>query len=301
MAEERLIDDDKDKRYRFRINADGEEELIVDENASPEEEQPATVYEVPEAPVDDEEAAVMTPEQLAAKLEQEEAERRAREEKINSLLESAKKDCAANKFATALEYLEKVEEEDDENGELYAMKLTAYMCNFTDYTAIISAADSADGVKKFTPKERREEMLAACGQGLEDNIAELRKTVSAMNEENEKGKAERAVRFTRDRNVALIIFAVFFACLAGFAAGAGVCATLIFTVSTNLYLVLTCVFGGLAFVALLGAAFAARRLNITSRRVRMNRRNTSTKLGRDLLAEQEKLKAFIAVYSALKD
>ena len=31
MAEERLIDADKDKKYRIKINADGEEELVVDE------------------------------------------------------------------------------------------------------------------------------------------------------------------------------------------------------------------------------------------------------------------------------
>ena len=30
MAEKRLMDDDKDKKYRFRINADGEEELDID-------------------------------------------------------------------------------------------------------------------------------------------------------------------------------------------------------------------------------------------------------------------------------
>ena len=29
MAEERIIDDDKDKKYRIRINEDGEEELEV--------------------------------------------------------------------------------------------------------------------------------------------------------------------------------------------------------------------------------------------------------------------------------
>ena len=29
MAEERLIDEDKDRKYRLRINEDGEEELVI--------------------------------------------------------------------------------------------------------------------------------------------------------------------------------------------------------------------------------------------------------------------------------
>ena len=37
MAEERLIDTDKDKKYRIRKNADGEDELYIDDTA--EEEQ----------------------------------------------------------------------------------------------------------------------------------------------------------------------------------------------------------------------------------------------------------------------
>ena len=31
MAEERLIDDDKDKKYKIRKNADGEDELYIDD------------------------------------------------------------------------------------------------------------------------------------------------------------------------------------------------------------------------------------------------------------------------------
>ena len=38
MAEERFIDDDKDRKYRIRINEAGEEELEILEN--PEEEEP---------------------------------------------------------------------------------------------------------------------------------------------------------------------------------------------------------------------------------------------------------------------
>ena len=39
MAEERLIDDDKDRKYKIRKNADGEEELIVIDPEDGEEEE----------------------------------------------------------------------------------------------------------------------------------------------------------------------------------------------------------------------------------------------------------------------
>ena len=41
MAEERLVDDDKDRKYKIRKNADGEDELVID--AAPEEEDRKSV------------------------------------------------------------------------------------------------------------------------------------------------------------------------------------------------------------------------------------------------------------------
>ena len=38
MAEERLIDADKDKKYKIRINENGEEELVVVDNSDEEED-----------------------------------------------------------------------------------------------------------------------------------------------------------------------------------------------------------------------------------------------------------------------
>ena len=58
MAEERLIDDDKDRKYKIRKNADGEEELIViDPEDGEEEGSDIPVFNVPVYDEDDEEAA----------------------------------------------------------------------------------------------------------------------------------------------------------------------------------------------------------------------------------------------------
>ncbi len=301
MAEERLIDADKDKKYRIKINADGEEELVVDEGVEPVEEVVQEVlFEVEEISEDNEEEAVMTPEQLAAKREREERERAERRAKAEEHLKKASSECALYRYSTALEELEAAEELDAENGEIYALRLTAYTRAFTDYSQIIPAAECAEDIKRYASEERKKELCEKAAPSLEQNIAQLRAQVSSMNEENERKKAERAVKFKDDRKIALIVFASLAVLLVGLVALSSYFATVIYTVSTGKYLILTCVFGGLSFIALLALAFAARYLNITCRRVKLNKRNTATQLGRDLLKEQEKLKAFIAVYSALK-
>ena len=55
MAEERLIDDDKDRKYKIRVNEDGEEELIIAPQTAAEEAAEID-FEVPDFDDDDEEA-----------------------------------------------------------------------------------------------------------------------------------------------------------------------------------------------------------------------------------------------------
>ena len=56
MAEERLIDEDKDRKYRIRINENGEEELVIIDTEEEEEE-------IPEFSVVTDEGEEMSPEQ----------------------------------------------------------------------------------------------------------------------------------------------------------------------------------------------------------------------------------------------
>ncbi|MDE6690998.1 MAG: hypothetical protein K2K04_03425 [Clostridia bacterium] len=299
MAEERLIDTDKDKKYRIKVNENGEEELVVEEGESGEAAIEEVMFAVPDE-VEASDESGLTEEQLEEKRRREEKERAERKEKVDELLAKAKSESLLYRYATALECIEKAEELDGENGEAQALKLIAYTRNFTDYSQIVSAAEVAEKFKKYTSDERKAELLKTAQPAIDEEVAKLRATVSEMNKENEDKKAERAVRFIRDRNIAIGVFCALFAVLAICAGVAGYMATLIYAVPTNDYLIATCVFGGAAFVALIADAFAARYLNITCRRVRLNKRNTTTQLGRDLLAEQSKLKALVAVYSALK-
>ena len=61
MAEERLIDDDKDRKYKIRINEDGEEELVIDDRVEEPEVEEQPEFDMTDFDEDDEEAAVMTP------------------------------------------------------------------------------------------------------------------------------------------------------------------------------------------------------------------------------------------------
>lgn len=302
MAEERLIDEDKDKKYRIKINEDGEQELVINENQEETETEKVeeVSFEAPEDYEQDEEAALLTPEQYALKLEQEKKEREERQAKARELIKNAESDCKLERFATALEYLAQAEELDSENGDIYALRIGVYTRGFTDYEQIVDAAESAEGVKKYALEEVKQELYKKAGKKLDENIARLRGKVKSLNEENEKKKAERAVKFKADRKKAIIIFACFFLL---FAAAVGACvyfATIIYTVSSGLYLILTIAFAASAFVLFVAGAFAARYLNITCRRIRMNNKNTSTSLGRELLEQQAKLKAFIDIRDCLK-
>lgn len=302
MAEERLIDDDKDKKYKIKINADGEEELVIEEgkeqdNAESSEE---VSFEVPEVEENDEDAAVMTPEQYELKRERERKEREQSQAKARELVAKAEADCNEERYATALEYLQEAEKADGENGDIYALRMRVYTRDFTDYTQVIQAAESAEGVKNYASQETKSAINKKAAPSLEENISSLRGKVVALNKENEEKKAERAVIFNADRKKAAIIFA----CVA-LLFGASIALSLYFvsimyTVSTGLYLVLACVFGGLAFILLIVLAFSARFLVTASRRVMLNNRNTSTELGRQLLEKQAQLKAFIAIRDCLK-
>lgn len=301
MAEERLIDDDieKDKKYRFRTNEDGEEELIVSQEA---EEQPAAEeigFEVPEVTEDDEEAAVMTPEQLAEKLRRAEQAKAERDAKVALLLDSGERDCADGKYSTALECIRDAEALDSECGRLYCLKLQVYTACFTDYSQLDEAAAAAEGIARYAAEEEKKTLLAQARGGLTEHIDRLTETVERLSAENEEKKSERAVRFNaakRKRVAVLSCVAVLFVALLV----AAICfSTVMFSDRAGTFVVLTVVFGSLAFLAFLATAFCARLVNIASRRVRLNKRNSSTALGRQLEEELEKLQAFNAIYAAL--
>lgn len=301
MAEERLIDADKDKKYRIRKNADGEDELYIDESGEPQPEVEEVTFDVPEEVWEGSDESLMTPEQLEILHRREEEERKAREAELNALLEQARADCAENKFATAVDYLEKAAEIDPENGEIYALRLVAYTRNFTDYSQITVAEEFCEEVESYTSKETKAQLFAQASEGLEDNINKLKARVEELNGENEKHKSERALKFVADRNKAIAAFALTFAAFIVFASVAIYYATIIHAVPDNRNLYVTIALAVASLFVFIGTVFTTRNLITACRRVRLNKNNSATKLGRELLSEQAKLNAFVAVYKALNE
>lgn len=296
-----MIDTDKDKKYHFRKNENGEDELFIDDGLTEEIISGEELgFEVPEYTEDDEEAAVMTPEQLEARRLQKEKELEEKRQRVERLLASAREDESRQNYATALEDLVAAEEIDPENGDVHALKLVVYTRGFTDYSDSEKAAEVAEDVKEFTSDESKDAMYAVAKEGLEREIDAQTRRVEVLKEENESKKAERAVKFNAGLKKSWIIFACAAVPFAVALALAIYFSTVMFATQDGANVVLTIVFAALAFVFLIVLAFAARGLNTAARRVRLNKKNTSTKLGREYIAENKRLEELNAVYGALK-
>lgn len=292
MAEERLIDTDKDKKYRIRKNADGEDELYIDESAEEQDVEEVTFtvedgYENNLADCTEEESLSEEKKELI-------------DEEVALLLQNARRECEESRYATAADCLEKAIELNPENGEIYALELVAYTRSFTDYSQIKEALAYVEEVKRYTSPQTKEELFVKAKATLEENINSLKSTVDTLSEENERQKAVRAKKFVADRSKKAVLMSVVFAVFVALSAAAIYCYLNIHSVRTNEYLIAAIALTAVAFVALVVSGIVLRKLLTACRRVRLNRKNTATELGRKLLAHQADLNAFIAIYEALK-
>lgn len=294
MAEERLIDDDKDKKYRFRINEKGEEELIIDDGAN--EDAPAE-----EAEISFDEAA--SEYQFSDDGTEGEEITAAQREKLSALLDSARADVDEGRYSTALESIETARAILPEDGELCALRLEAYTCRFTEYPDRIlpDAADAARDVKKYSSAQAKKDMFSRAGGKLRAMIAQLKEQAQEVSAVNEQKKAERAEIFLADRKKALVRFICAAVPFVAFLVLACVFSTMLFADMTGRFIVLTAVFGGLAFISFIILAFMSRFLNIAARRVRLNRDNSRTEIGRKYLAISGRLDALQEIYDCLSE
>ena len=296
MAEERLIDDDKDKKYRFRINADGEEELVLDPDGGEREEADGAEEGqicFDDAPYD-EEYAFGGEEQAAY-----EADVRARN--FEEYMAAARADGEAGKYSTALEYLEKAKGIYPDDGGLAALELRLYTKDLTDFSqgALQGAADAAERVAENCTPEQKSALYEMGGGPLGGMIGELQTRCDELGEANQRGKAERAEAFAADNKRALTFFLCTLAAFIATAVPAGVFAAFVYGANSGIYVALTIVFGVAAVLSFAAFLIASRRLSTTSRRVRMNRDDSRTKVGREYLACTRRLQALRSIYDAI--
>lgn len=297
MAEERLIDDDKDRKYKIRINENGEEELIIDES-EPAPVEETVDFEVPEFETDDEDAAVMTPEQLAAReaARKEEAERRAN--LLRTCLDEAEKMISKGDFSGA-EYKLADAEKIECTGDVYALKLRAISCDFADFSRAGECADVADFVKKLSSDERKKQ-LADMAAPLKTAIEVVKKDAEKLNAENEEKKSARREVFAKRHSSTAKAFGITAAAFAALLVLAVVFATMIYSNENGVFIIVTAVFGALAACGFIGFLITAHKFWTARRNLLLNEKNSSTKLGRAYEEKNTLLQQLTRIYAAIK-
>lgn len=295
MAEERLIDDDKDKKYKIRKNAQGEDELYLSEEDAEEE----VTFEIPEFEADDEEAALMTPEQLAARERMREEEERRRAEKLANAISEATAAMEEGNFEAARYHLAEVAETDGDNGEVRFLQLKALTHNFTDYALAEEAAEVAQAVKEHCTAEQKA-ALKELSAPLADRLSKTEKELASLGEENEAKKVERREVFIADRKKSLIAFSATAVPLVIFAIIAAIVGNMIYTrKDSTVFIAVTIVFGVLALIAFIATVFTAHSLWKNSQKVKRNENNRNTRLGREYEAKKAEFEHLTAIYNSL--
>lgn len=286
MAEERLMDDDKDKKYRFRINADGEEELVIDMGGE-QTYRDGDEEELAEHAFDDDYVYG--------------GEACSDGEAVEGLLASARADMAAGNYSTALEYAVRAWEISPRDGEVAAAKLEIYTRGLTDFSdgALAEAASAARDVKEYCGGERRRLMGQSAIGRLDAMMEELSAKVEALSEDNERGKAQRAAAFAADNRRSVIKLAVTGISFAVMLALSIFFSTIMYANTSGVNVVLTAVFAGVALLFFVALLFALRSFSVTYRRVRMNRDNSRTQTGRDYEAAKARLDNLREIRDAL--
>ena len=295
MAEERLIDDDlnKDKKYKIRKNADGEDELYIEE--TPEEEAEPQ-FEIPELETDDEEAAVLTPEQLLAR---EQARREAEEKRaarVAELVAAAEAKLAENDYSGALYELSLAEELDTQSGAVYSAKIRALTCNFSDLSRIEDIDANTQGVADFCTVEQKS-ALKEISSPVVAEVEKLEELAAEMHVRNEQKKSERREVFIASSRRALTWFSITTLPFLLFTILAISFSAVIFAYQDGRNVILTIVFASLAGLFFIATLFTAHKLWDARRKLSLNEKNSSTKLGREyesLLSEISVLKALLA-------
>lgn len=299
MAEERLIDDDKDRRYKIRKNADGEDELYIDTEPDEEEETEQAIFEVTESDSDDEEAAVLTPEQLA---ERERARIEAEEKRAADLeahIIRAQKLADEGKFEDALYVLDEAAALERGNGRVCALKLVALTCGFRDFSRTYEIAEAAETVKSLADESVKAELKAMAGD-LDSEIAAAREKAEKLEAGNEAAKSARREKYAAKYVKSAIWFGATAAPLLVLAALTAFFGSVMHSQLNNTFMTLFYVFLGLTAAAFVLTVITARNFWASANLRKRNEKNSSTKLGRETDAATAELKLLTKISEAIR-
>ena len=291
MAEERLIDDDlnKDKKYRIRKNADGEDELYIDDSVQEEiEEFEAVSFDVPEFAEGEDE---LTPEQRAIA----EQEKKSRAERIRGALsvnlEKSQGKLLDEDFDGALESAEAAIQIDPTSGAAWSLKLKSLTKNFTDFERIDDCMEAASNIAQFCSHNQKSE-LSEQASPLESKIMQLEEQAAVLHVEVEEKKSERREKFLEDRKKSVKWFCLTGVPFVAFLIVAIAFASIMFARKDGVNIVVTIVFAALAAIFFIATLFTSHRMWEAMKKLSLNEKNKSTQLGRDyekLLSDIKKL------------
>ncbi|MCI9407852.1 MAG: hypothetical protein HFK06_05805 [Clostridia bacterium] len=296
MAEERLIDDDKDRKYRIRVNENGEEELeIID----PDDVDEEPVFDMPDYEEDDEEAAILTPEQLAERERIKAEEERARAEKLSAFLDSAKEKLFEGDYEGANYAVTQAEEYGKTSGELFCLKLKVLTRDLTEFLNLEECAEAADGVKEYADETLKEEFRGKTGK-LEALISDAEAKTEALREKNEAGKDERRETFASSKKRAFIALLCTLVPFTALLIVTLVFTTFMFADANGVYLVATIVLAALSVIMFIATVVTSKKFWSAARDVKLNEKDTSTKLGREYLENKTQYELLKRIYSAFE-
>ncbi len=296
MAEERLIDDDKDRKYRIRVNENGEEELeIID----PDDVDEEPVFDMPDYEEDDEEAAILTPEQLAERERIKAEEERARAEKLSAFLNSAREKLSEGDYEGANYAVTQAEEYGKTSGELFCLKLKVLTRDLTEFLNLEECAEAADGVKEYADETLKEEFKGKTGK-LEGLISDAEAQTEALREKNEAGKDERRETFASSKKRAFIALLCTLVPFTALLIVTLVFTTFMFADANGVYLVATIVLAALSVIMFIATVVTSKKFWSAARDVKLNEKDTSTKLGREYLENKTQYELLKRIYSAFE-
>ncbi len=286
MAEERMIDDDlnKDKKYRIRKNADGEEELIIDDGADEAFELPQTPeFSVPETEDEQTESPGQT--------ESNEYPYEVTASECSVLVDKARACMEEGDLEAALKNLDEAQNYDPYYGGAWALRLELLTKNLTDFEDAENLEEVAKNVSSYCT-DGQKAALAQNSQVLEQKIIALEEQAAALHVEVEQKKSERREVFLADRKRTLIWFSAtavpFLVCLVVALAFTSV----MFARQDGLNIIIMIVFAALAALFFIASLVTGHKLWAAMKKVSLNEKNSSTKIGREYeqtLAEAKKL------------
>lgn len=281
--EERIIDDEEGRKIRLIRLQNGETDAVEDtaDAETAEAENGETVEEFvvdyPDSDEYDEDLVGLTPSQLQEELERREKAMREAREQSEKFTAEADEKLAAGDFGGAEELYEQAVMFDVENEPAGRGLWLARTKNFTDDGAFYKEsnaeqlAGSPEAVKAFV-LERTEERLRAAREEFRTEAAPLRETV-------EKKQEERREPFLANRKYYLIRLYVCAAAIAVFLIALIVSSRFIVRTVSPAPVVLTAVFGALAFLFLIALAMLSRKYIVADRLCRLNEKLSSTEEG----------------------